>query len=57
VTTAVVVEVVVAVNVAAASVVVAEPLVERCGPWVVIGDAQPDLVVAAVRGRKLRRRR
>jgi hypothetical protein len=47
---AMVIEVVVAVEVAAPGLLVAEPQVERCCARVVIGDAEPDLVVAAFTG-------
>ncbi len=47
---AVVVEVVVAVEVADAGLLVAEPPAERCGAVVVVIDAQPELLAAAVPG-------
>jgi hypothetical protein len=45
---AVVVEVVVAVEVVAAGLLVAEAQIERRGAVVVVGDAQPELVTAAL---------
>ena len=48
---AVVVEIVVAVDVVAAGFLVAEAEIERCGAVVVVVDAQPELVMAALAGK------
>jgi hypothetical protein len=50
VATATIIEIVVTVEVAAASLVIAEPQIERCGARIVIGDTEPDLAVTALAG-------